>query len=187
MKALREFRATAQAALVLLRTAPVEGIPGADVVATIKALVDLGRIAIELGNDEDEINKAIDFVKHGPYTLDQLRVDQNDKEFSSFNAFKKTSPAEFLLKEYGSAGDGKEYHHIVEQGGANEDNIPAQELHSTENIIPLPGPIHDLVSAEYSKEHDESGITVRQWLQTQSFEKQYEYGLDVLRKLGILK
>jgi hypothetical protein len=187
LKALREFRAAAQTALVLIRTAPLEGVPVVDVGVSIEALVELGRIAIELGNDEDEINKAIDFVKHGPYTLDQLRVDQNDKEFSSFNAFKKTSLAELLQKEYGSAGDGKEYHHIVEQGGANEDNFTAEELHSTKNIVPLPDPIHDLVSAEYSKEYEKTGITVRQWLQTQPFDKQYEYGLDVLTKLGILK
>jgi hypothetical protein len=186
LRALREFRAAAQAALVLLRTAPLEGVPGVDVVASIEALVELGGIAIELGNDEDEINKAIDFVKHGPYTLDQLRVDQNDEEFSSFDAFKKTSLEEHLLRRY-PGKTGNEYHHIVEQGGANEDNFTAEELHSTKNIVPLPDPIHDLVSAEYSKEYEKTGITVRQWLQTQSFEKQYEYGIDVLRKLGILK
>ena len=187
LKALREFRAAAQSALVLLRTAAVEEIPGVDIVATVEAVAELGRIAIELGNDEDEINKAIDFVKHGPYTVDQLRVDENGEGFPSFDAFKKTSLEELLLKHFGPAGDGKEYHHIVEQGGANEDNIPAEELHSTENIIPLPGPIHDLVSAKYSKEYDEAGITVRQWLQTQSFDEQYKYGLKVLRDVGILK
>ena len=186
LKALREFRAAAQAALVLLRTASLEEIPGVDVVATIEAVAELGRIAIELGNDEDEINKAIDFVKHGPYTLDQLRVDETDQGFSSFDAFKKTSPGELLLKRYpGQAGN--EYHHIVEQGGANDKNIPAAKLHSTENIIPLPGPIHDLVSADYSMQYDTAGITVRQWLQTQPFDKQYEYGLKELRNLGILK
>lgn len=186
LKALREFRAAAQAALVLIRTVPLEGVPVVDVGVSIEAAIELGRIAIELGNDENEINKAIDFVKHGPYTLDQLRVDQNDEGFSSFDAFKKTSLEELLLRRYpGEAGE--EYHHIVEQGGANEKNIPAEELHSTENIIPLPGPIHDLVSAKYSSEYDKMGITVRQWLQTKSFDEQYQYGLKTLRELGILK
>ena len=186
LKALREFRAAAQAALVLLRTAPLEEIPGVDVVASIEAVAELGRIAIELGNDENEINKAIDFVKHGPYTLDQLRVDENDGGFSSFDAFKKTSLVELFLRRYpGEAGE--EYHHIVEQGGANEDNFPAKELHSTQNIIPLPGPIHDLVSAKYSQQYDKTTMTVRQWQQTQSFAEQYKYGLEVLRDLGILK
>jgi hypothetical protein len=92
-----------------------------------------------------------------------------------------------LNNQYGRADKGKEYHHIVEQGGDNEKNIPADQLQSTENIIPLPGPIHDLVTAEYAKEYDASGKTVREWLQGQSYADQRTEGLKILRDLGVLK
>lgn len=188
LEGLREFRAAVQVAFVVIRTAPLEGIPGENVVASIAAVVELGRIAIELGNYEHEINQAIEFVHKGPYTLDQLRVDPNDERFSSFGAFKKVSPAaEEIDKRYPMADRGNEYHHIVEQGGDNATNFSAEQLHSTTNIIPLPGPIHDLVTAEYAKEYDKSGKTVREWLQGQSFANQRTEGLNILRGLGFLK
>jgi hypothetical protein len=187
LKALREFRAAAQAALVVLQTAPLEGVPGVDVLANIKAAVDLARIAIELGNDETEINEALDFVKTGPYTLDQLRVSQEDRGFETFDAFKKVPPVVLFFRAYGSAPPGNEYHHIVEQGGDNATNLPADELHSTKNIVQLPGPLHDLVTAEYAKEYDDSGKSTREWLQGQSFDDQWNEGVKILRDLGIVK
>jgi hypothetical protein len=187
LKALREFRAAIQATLVVLRTLPFEEVPGANVVATIKAAADLARIAIELGNDEKEINAALDFVNNGPYTLDELQPHGHGDTFSSYDDFKKVSLIEALLREYGTAGRGKEWHHIVEQGGDNATNFPPEKLHSTMNIAPLPGPIHDLVTAEYAKEYDESGKTTREWLSGQSFEAQWTEGVKILRKLGIVK
>ncbi|HVA15578.1 MAG TPA: hypothetical protein VNF99_20190 [Stellaceae bacterium] len=187
LKALREFRAAAQAALVLLCAIPLEGVPGVDIAASIKTVVELGRIAIDLGNDEREINRAIEFVNNGPYKLDALQVRGNGDIFSSFDGFKKISLIEAILRAYGTADAGKEWHHIVEQGGDNADNFTAEQLHSTKNIIPLPGPIHDLVTAEYAQEYDKSGKTVREWLQGQSFEDQWNEGVKILRKLGIVK
>jgi len=187
LKALREFRAALHAALVVVTTVPVEAVPGANVVASVRAAVELGAIAIELGNDEREINRAIEFVEKGPYTLDQLQVAGHGDTFSSFDDFKKTSFVEAMLKAYGAAGPGKEWHHMVEQGGDNETNFSPEQLHSTKNIIPLPGPVHDLVTAEYASEYDDSGVSVREWLSGQSFEDQWNEGVKILRRLGIVK
>jgi hypothetical protein len=187
LKALRAFRAAIGAAMVLITTAPLESVPGVDVAATVRAAVELGRIAIELGNDEREINRAIEFVQKGPYTLDELRVDEDDVSFSSFDAFRKITPAELIVRRYPMTEFGSEYHHIVEKGGDNAKNFSQEQLHSTRNIIPLPGPLHDLVSAEYSKEYDDSGKTVREWLSGQSFEAQWNEGVKILRELGIVK
>lgn len=187
LKALREFRAATQAALVLLRTALIEEIPGIDIAANIKAVIDLGQIAIQLGNDEDEINKAIKFVQNGPYSLDDLQVSGNGDSFSSFSDFKKILLMEAILRAYGAAGPGEEWHHIVEQGGDNANNFSQEQLQSTQNIIPLPGPVHDLVTAEYAKEYDKSGKTVREWLSGQSFQDQWNEGVKILRNLGIVK
>lgn len=187
LKALREFRAAAKAVLVLLRTAPLEEVPGIDIAANIKAVADLAQIAIELGNDEREINKAIKFAQNGPYSLDDLQVSGNGDSFSSFSDFKKILLMEAILRAYGAAGPGEEWHHIVEQGGDNAKNFSPEQLHSTQNIIPLPGPVHDLVTAEYAKEYDKSGKSVREWLSGQSFQDQWNEGVKILRNLGILK
>lgn len=187
LKALREFRAALEVALVVVMTAPVEAVPGANVAASIAATVELGAIAVSLGNDEIEINRAIDFVQKGPYTLDELQVGGKGDIFSSFDDFKKTSFMEALLKAYGAAGPGREWHHMVEQGGDNSTNFSPEQLQSTKNIIPLPGPVHDLVTAEYASEYDESGKSVREWLSGQSFDDQYNEGVKILRKLGIVK
>ena len=187
LKALREFRAAVQTAMVILTTAPLEGVPGVDIAATIRAAVELGQIAVELGNDENDINRAIAYMQKGPYTLDELRVDPDDVSFSSFDAFKKITPAELIIRRYPMTEFGSEYHHIVEKGGDNAQNFSPEQLHSTRNIIPLPGPLHDLVTAEYAKEHDKSGKTVREWLSGQSFEAQRNEGIKILRRLGIIK
>jgi hypothetical protein len=186
-KALREFRAAIGAAIVLITTAPLEAVPGVDFAATVRAAIELGQIAVELGNDEREINRAIEFVQKGPYTLDELRVDEDDASFSSFDAFKKITPAELIVRRYPMTEFGSEYHHIVEKGGDNAKNFSPEQLHSTRNIVPLPGPVHDLVTAEYAKEYDESGKTYREWLSGQSFEAQWNEGVKILRRLGIVK
>jgi hypothetical protein len=187
LKALREFRAALEVALVVVTTAPVEAVPGANVAASIRAAVELGAIAVSLGNDEIEINRAIEFAQKGPYTLDELQVGGKGDTFSSFDDFKKTSIIEAMLKAYGAAGPGKEWHHMVEQGGDNGTNFSAEQLQSTKNIYPLPGPVHDLVTAEYASEYDKSGKSVREWLSGQSFDDQYNEGLKILRNLGIVK
>jgi hypothetical protein len=192
LKALREFRAAVHAAMIVLAAAPFEVVPGVDVAVDVEAALELGRVAIELGNAEKGINEAMDFVKNGPYSLDELRVNQDDVSFSSFDAFKKISEDDdddddVIVRRYQITGSGNEYHHIVEQGGDNSDNFTPEQLQSTKNIIPLPGPIHDLVSAHYSSEYDDSGKTVRDWLSGQSFDEQYKYGLKALRDLGIVK
>jgi hypothetical protein len=187
LKALREFRAALQVALVAVTTVPLEGVPGVNVAVSVRAALELGAIAVELGNDEIEINRAIEFVEKGPYTLDQLQVSGNGDTFSSFDDFKKTSFIEAMLKAYGAAGPGKEWHHIVEQGGDNATNFSPEQLHSTKNIMPLPDPVHDLVTAEYAKEYDHSGVSVREWLSGQSFEDQWNEGIKILRRLGIVK
>jgi hypothetical protein len=95
---------------------------------------------------------------------------------------------ELLRKWAGSAGDGSQYHHIVTQGGANEDNIPAVQLQNTDNIIILPTLLHEMASDEYlGPAPDGSNMTLYQWLQTQPYEVQREYGLKNLRDLHILK
>jgi len=48
--------------------------------------------------------------------------------------------------------------------------------------------LHEVVTDEYRKPApDNSGRTLYQWLQTQSYKVQREMGLNILRELRILK
>jgi len=92
-----------------------------------------------------------------------------------------------MIKRFGPAGDGNQYHHIVTQGGANADNIAPGQLQNTENIIILPTLLHEAVSDEYFGPSPVPNMNLYQWLQTQSYDVQREEGLRILRELHILK
>ena len=93
-----------------------------------------------------------------------------------------------MAKRFGGAGDGNQYHHIVTQGGANADTVPPEQLQNTENIIILPTLLHEAVSDEYLRPApDGSKLKLYEWLQTQPYAVQREFGLQILRELNILK
>ncbi len=103
--------------------------------------------------------------------------------FSSFNAFRK----DVFGKYFGAAGDGYEYHHIVEQGGSGLDDLPAGIMNSTENVIKIPRLLHEEISAEYGANYEGTGKTLREWLSTQPYEVRRAKGIEIMRKLGIIK
>lgn len=99
--------------------------------------------------------------------------------FKSFSAFKNAM---------GSAGKGKAWHHIVEQNPANIAKFGENAIHNTSNLMKLPhgkGTIHARISGHYSsKQPFTGGKTVRQWLNTKSFDYQRNYGLQKLKDFG---
>ena len=165
-------------------------IPGVDVAADVAMVADIALTVAEFRKLAIDAAAALDFVKNGPHTLEDLQVSSDDYEqFSSYDEFYKAElSVELLAKRFGPAGDGQQYHHIVTQGSANADNISAEQLQNTDNIIRLPTLLHEAVNAEYSKLlQDGTGMTMYQWLQTQSYDVQREEGLKILRRLNILK
>ena len=166
-------------------------IPGLDVAADVALLATIARTLTEYRELAIEAAAALAFVQNAPYSLEDLQASSDYKEFSNYDAFVKGRlDSELLFKYFGSAGDGSEYHHLVTQGGANEDNpdIPQSQLQNTDNIIILPTLLHEMVSDEYLRPApDSSGMTLYDWLQTQPYEVQREYGLKILRDLHILK
>ena len=193
VKSLVARRALRTGLLAVLRVG-LEGlanlIPGVDVAADVLMAADIARTVVEFRKLAIDAAAALDFVKNGSHALDELQVASNGyEEFSSFDAFYKvTLGLELLAKRFGPAGDGQQYHHIVTQGGANADNISAEQLQNTDNVIRMPTLLHEAVNAEYSKLlQDGTGMTMYQWLQTQSYDVQREEGLKILRRLNILK
>ena len=94
------------------------------------------------------------------------------RAWKSFSGFKKAM---------GPAGDGKQWHHIVEQTPGNAKQFGPEALHNAENVIPLDETLHRRVSAFYSTKQPDligtSSLTVRQWLSTQSYQAQRDFGL----------
>jgi len=107
-----------------------------------------------------------------------LAVDEGTG-FGSFSAAKRA---------LGPAGQGQAWHHIVEQTPNNVANFGNEAIHNTNNILKLAhgaGSIHARISGYYSSIQPFSeGQVVRQWLSTQSFEAQYNFGIQTLKDFG---
>ncbi len=106
------------------------------------------------------------------------KVDLGNEQqgFKSFPAFKRAM---------GPAGEGQAWHHIVEQHAGNKAKFTPEQLHNTKNIIRLPhgaGSIHAKISGFYSSIRPEitssPTLTVRQWLGTQTYQQQYDFGMQ---------
>ena len=139
-----------------------------------------------LSYQDPEDQKAIAAVQYAAILI-QLRHGNikaaeeliEGQGYKSFKAFKRAM---------GSAGEGNAWHHIVEQRGNNISLFGAETIHNTNNLIKLPhgaGSIHAKVSGFYSsKQAFTGGQTVRQWLSTQSYQQQYDFGIKTLKQFG---
>jgi hypothetical protein len=180
-----------RAARQLLRNRFIAGLRllagfAADAVPVAGEIFDAYEIAQTVSDGialEEDVAAAKAFVQEGPQTLESLQMSTDYQPFSSFNAFKK----DLLGKYFGAAGDGYEYHHIVEQGGKGLDNLPAGLMDSTENVVKIPRLLHEEISAEYGKLYQGTGKTLRDWLSTQPYEVRRAEGIAVMRRLGIIK
>ena len=175
----RALRSGALAVLRFTAEAAANAIPLVGVAADIAMLIDLANTISEFKQLKINADAAIDFIKNGPYSFEQLQVPSPGgyEEFSSYYEFRKdVFPGWLLEKRFGPAGDGKQHHHLVTQGGANEGKIPSERLHNTDNIIRLPTLLHEAVNAEYLRESPEPNLNMYQWLQTQPYEVQREKG-----------
>lgn len=99
-----------------------------------------------------------------------------EKGFSSYRKFKKV---------YGRAGDGMEWHHIVEQRPANISQFGAERIHNIDNMIALPTDVHRKISGHYSSiRRGANYMRVRDWLNGKDYDFQYQYGIEILKKYG---
>ncbi len=98
------------------------------------------------------------------------------RTFTSFDALKTT---------LGPAGEGKVWHHIVEQRAGNIDRFGAQAIHNTSNVVAVDRSVNQAIANYYSSIPTKGftgGKTVREWLGTKSFTEQYKFGRDVLER-----
>lgn len=105
---------------------------------------------------------------------DSMAVRSGTSQGKGFASFEK------LKKYLGSAGQGNDWHHIVEQSQIQRSGFTPQMIHNTNNIVPVNRNIHHKISGYYSSKLSfTNGLTVRDWLAGQSFEAQYNFGIGV--------
>ncbi len=129
--------------------------------AAIGALSDAGAVQASLKGARAALSAARD-------------SDIAGRVFQSFGQLKRA---------LGTYGPDVQWHHIVEQSKISE--FGPEAIHSLDNVVPLPTTVHDAISAHYSTKQDfTDGLTVRDWLRGQPWEKQYQYGLDRIKEFG---
>lgn len=192
-RALRRLALHRALRAVLMATLRVGAEAALGPLGDVIAIIDTIRTIAELRKLYIAADAAREFVSKAPYSLDDLRVSQDFESFSSHEAFVKDFPTieEWLVKRFGPAGPGYQYHHIVEQGGENEKNIPAEQLHNTDNMIFIPTLVHEAINAKMydkvSPELDKTDLTYREWLPKQPYSVQRAAGIHIMRELGIIK
>ncbi|OJT22043.1 hypothetical protein BO221_25220 [Archangium sp. Cb G35] len=140
---------------------------------TLRAVLPMTAVAMSARGDGDKSSGG------GIGTPKEGRVlPSGHRGFKSFDDFK-----DFM----GPAGEGKQWHHIVEKREANLKRFGAEALHNTENIVSLDRDLHTRVSAFYSSIQKEltgsRKLTVRMWLGTQSYEAQRQFGLIAIENV----
>lgn len=78
--------------------------------------------------------------------------------------------------------------HIVPQTASNIARFGAEMIHNAANIVKIPhgaGTLHQMITNHYNSiQPYTNGMRVYQWLQTQSFQAQYAYGLSKLTEFA---
>ena len=125
----------------------------------------------------DGTSRSVECGGKGKNALDN-GLEPN-KGFSSFDALKKY---------IGSAGKGRHWHHIVEQSQIDKSGFDPELIHNTNNIISVDAATHAKITGYYSRKNFNftGGLSVRDWLAGQSYDFQYEFGLNVLRDYGVI-
>lgn len=73
------------------------------------------------------------------------------------------------------------WHHVVEQ--SKEAQFGRARINSLDNVIRIPAKVNQDLNAYYSSKQDfTEGLTVRNWLKGQSWQKQMSFGMNALRK-----
>ncbi|MBI5877542.1 MAG: RHS repeat-associated core domain-containing protein [Chloroflexi bacterium] len=133
------------------------------------------------GDCTNEARAAGDALRRGHTVFESSAPQVGNVGYRSFDAFKRAM---------GSAGEENVWHHIVEQRAVNVERFGAAAIHNTINVIKVSREVNQAIADYYSRIRGfTNGMTVREWLTTQSFEDQFEFGqriLDMVQNGGVL-
>jgi hypothetical protein len=108
------------------------------------------------------------------YKVEELSyggISLQQQGLRSFSAFKQAQ---------GKAGEGLEWHHVVEQTPGNISRFGPEAIHNTQNLMRVGVATHREISALYSSIRPDikgsTSLTVRKWLSTQLLKAQATFG-----------
>lgn len=78
---------------------------------------------------------------------------------------------------------GYDWHHIVEQHAGNVERFGAESIHHEQNLIQVPPHLHQQITDFYNSK-TVGGMTVRDAVSKMSYEEQYAFGRDVVRRIA---
>jgi hypothetical protein len=87
---------------------------------------------------------------------------------------------------------GYDDHHIVERW-SKKDGVPESKIESPDNIVPIPKLKHWEINKWLGepnpnfRDENDKPISPREYIKGKSWEERYQFGLDVLRKFGVLE
>ena len=141
---------------------------------------------------EAQANIALIFAGGGARSKGAQKISGNAKKIAEINKLppnKGFDTYHQFKNNIGSAGSGKEWHHIVEQSQIKKSGFSPNSIHNTSNIIAIEKRVHRKISGYYSTKSFQytGGLSVRDWLAGQSYEKQLEFGINVLKQFGVIK
>ncbi len=135
------------------------------------------KIARTVVKNMDEATGTLKVLSKGGSKINDLPANVG------YNSFKD------LKNAIGSAGEGKHWHHIVEQSQIGKSGFSATKIHNTSNIFAIDAATHAKITGYYNTTtfRFTNGLSVRNWLAGQSYEYQYEFGLKILREFGAIQ
>lgn len=106
-----------------------------------------------------------------------LKTTNGSDGYNSFGQLKNT---------IGPAGEGNQWHHIVEQCQIRKSGFDVQMIQNKNNITSISKDLHKSISGYYKTTRFSftDGLSVRNWLNGKSFAEQYEFGLNVIKIFG---
>lgn len=81
-----------------------------------------------------------------------------------------------------------DWHHIVEKSQIAKSGFTPEQIHNTSNIIAVDHLTHMKITGYYNTKSFRftNGLSVREWLTGQSYETQYDFGIEVLKEYGVI-
>jgi RHS repeat-associated protein len=90
-----------------------------------------------------------------------------------------------LKKVIGSAGEGNQWHHIVEQNQFNIDKFGAETIHNVDNVIAISAELNQKLNGFYAKPNAMlGGIAPREWLKDKTLAQNYAFGRWALHEVS---
>ena len=178
-------------------------LPAIDGILPIGDIIYLGGIGVTAAIDSIGIDNIARFFSEVPNALQQLIQQAGDKAKTISDAVQQSASSNTpspgdpnwgkgfknfrALKKYlGSPGEGNEWHHIVEQCQIKRSGFDAETIQNVNNVINISKEVHRKISAYYSSIDPSisSTMRVRDWLAGKSYEFQFQFGLQVLKRFG---